>query len=259
MKEDDAKIVPPDRASDLALQAAAAVANLASAFDATTIPGLGAMIGSVAGAVLGGWAVDRKFDRVVAALDQLRYDFDEAKAGLTEVQRTYLRSDQFAELLEVTLRHVSTEPSQEKREIYGAFLRALVRNPGQWDEARLTSDLIAEIDMPGLVLVTAMAALAGKPMKVVTLSSRPSSRVYEGDLSIGNIIERPEEIATYRDVPFSWPVLEEWTHRLREMRVLGYQSSDARGGFGGVHLTELGFMVARWITAVPAAGNGAGA
>jgi hypothetical protein len=246
---DDPRIIRIDRPSDLALEAAAVVANLASAFETTTIPGLGQVVGSVLGAVLGGWAIDRKFDRVIAAMDQFRWDLDEAKASLTEVQRTYLRSDQFEELLEVTLRHVSVEPSQEKRNLYGVFLRTLARNPGEWDEARLTEGLISQIDMPGLVLVTAVAALARGAMKPVTLSSRPSTRVYGADVSISDIIERPEEIAAYREVPFSWPVVQEWGHRLREMRVIGYQSTDARGGFGGMYLSDLGFMLAKWIAA----------
>lgn len=247
MANDDAKIVRPDRAGDLALKAAAVVANFAAAFDTTAIPGLGQVVSAALGAVLGGWASDRQVDRLVAALDELRWDLDETRASLTEVQRSYLRSDQFEELLEMTLRHLSTEPSQEKRRLYGMFLRTLARTPGEWDEARLIEGLISQIDMPGLVLVTALAALAKGPMKTVTLSSRPTTRVYAADVSIGDIIERPEEIAPYREVPFSWPVVQEWAHRLREMRVLGYQSSDGRGGFGGMYLSDLGFMLAKWI------------
>ena len=108
----------------------------------------------------------------------------------------------------------------------------------------MTSNLISQIDMPGLVLV---AALSKSPAgKVSTLSSRPSPRVYVADVSIGDIIERPEEIATYQEIPFPWPVVQEGAHRLREMRLLGSQSSDGRGGFGGLYLTELGFMLAGW-------------
>jgi len=96
----------------------------------------------------------------------------------------------------------------------------------------MTSSLISQIDMPGLVLVAAL--------------SKSPAGVYDADVSIGDIIERPEEIATYQEIPFPWPVVQEWAHRLREMRLLGSQSSDGRGGFGGLYLTELGFMLAGW-------------
>ncbi len=97
--------------------------------------------------------------------------------------------------------------------------------------------------MPGLVLV---AALSKNPANLSTISSRPTTRVYDGDVSIASVIDRPEEVAPYREIPFSWPVVGEWTHRLGELRLLGYQSIDARGGFGSVYLTELGLMLARW-------------
>jgi hypothetical protein len=43
-----------------------------------------------------------------------------------------------------------------------------------------------------------------------------------------------------------WPVVEEWTHRLREKRLIGFSSTDARGGIGGVFMTELGKMLVEW-------------
>lgn len=47
-------------------------------------------------------------------------------------------------------------------------------------------------------------------------------------------------------IDYDWPVVEEWTRRLREKRLIGFGSSDARGDFRGVFLTELGKMLVEW-------------
>jgi len=55
---------------------------------------------------------------------------------------------------------------------------------------------------------------------------------------------KPTEV--FHLINYDWPVVEEWTIRLREKRIVGLSSSDARGGFGGLQLTDLGRSVVEW-------------
>ena len=48
-------------------------------------------------------------------------------------------------------------------------------------------------------------------------------------------------------IPYQWPVVEYWARWLRENRLIGYASHDARGGFGDVAVAELGAFLLRWV------------
>lgn len=127
---DDPDIVPEDKPSDLALDAGAVLANLVPVLD-TAVPGLG----SALGAVLGGWVNERRRQRIVEVLDKLRWDLEEARATIRDVQRDYVRSDDFEELLGRTLRQVADERDERKRTIYGRFLAGAISIPGEpYDE-----------------------------------------------------------------------------------------------------------------------------
>lgn len=127
---DDRDIVPEDRPSDLALDTGAVLANLVPVLD-TAVPGLG----SALGAVLGGWVNERRRQRIVEVLDTLRWDLEEARATIRDVQRDYVRSEGFEELLGRTLRQVADERDGGKRRIYGRFLAGAISSPGEtYDE-----------------------------------------------------------------------------------------------------------------------------
>jgi hypothetical protein len=89
-------------------------------------------IGGPVSAVLGGMSLGRKMDRVKHFLDTLSGDLKDFKSVASE---QYVKTDDFQELLEKTLRRISDERSEEKREIYRLFLSDVIKSPGgSYDE-----------------------------------------------------------------------------------------------------------------------------
>jgi len=155
-------------------------------------------------------------------------------------------SEAFANLVESSALALSRAVREEKRARFRDLLiNAAPLPPGDaaWEETMMVSRLLGQIDAPGLAV---LAAISKSPTNRSTVTAQPSVRVYDADTSVPEILERPEEMGVYHEIPFAWPVVEEWMHRLGGMRLLGYQSSDARGGFGSVYLRDLGLMLVRW-------------
>jgi hypothetical protein len=164
-RSEGSSIVPPDDRKDLALDTASVLANLVTVLDAK-VPGLG----SALGALLGGWAAERKRRRVIEVLDNLRWDLGETRAELSDVQRQYLRTDEFEELLEKTLRQAGEEHSDEKRRLYGAFLKGLILSPGQpYDEQLRFLRVLEELQPDHL-----------RVLRAIVQGRDPKSRIYMG-------------------------------------------------------------------------------
>ena len=111
---------------ETALDVTAAVVNL--------VPLLGGPVATI----LGGLSQDRKFDRVREVILRVALELravQEELGSLSKASEEYVKSEDFQELLEDTLRRVSRERSGEKRRIYGGFLVDAIKSPGQaYDE-----------------------------------------------------------------------------------------------------------------------------
>ncbi len=85
-------------------------------------------LGGPVSAILSGVSFGRKIDRVRNVLSE----FAEALDGLhSEISEEYVRTEDFEELLERTLRLAADERSAEKRSIYARFLADAVESPGE--------------------------------------------------------------------------------------------------------------------------------
>lgn len=94
-----------------------------AAFVASAAPWIGGPISNV----LGGISTGRKFKRVSEALHGLAEDLRNFKS---EVSEKYVKTEDFEELLEETLRRIATERAEEKRRVYRQFLVESIKNPG---------------------------------------------------------------------------------------------------------------------------------
>jgi len=103
---------------------------------ASAIPGLG---GVVAG-VLSEWSAERRYARVREVLEDLALRVANVRS---EVSEAYVKSDEFPDLLDQTLRRVAHERHEGKRRLYAAFLAGALTSPGEpyHDQLRLLRTL----------------------------------------------------------------------------------------------------------------------
>ena len=114
------ELVPSGTRTENALDIAAVVTNV--------VPWIG---GAVA-AVLSGMSFNRKLGRVREVLEGVAEDLKNFKS---EASQAYVKTEEFEELLERTLRQAADERSAEKRRVYKNFLVGAVESPGQsYDE-----------------------------------------------------------------------------------------------------------------------------
>lgn len=109
------EILPVSTREETVLDIASAVSSI--------VPWVGGPVSNV----LSGMSVSRKIDRVREVLITMSEEIREFKS---EVSENYVRSDEFEELLEKTLRQVADERSDEKRHVYAAFLAGDIKSPG---------------------------------------------------------------------------------------------------------------------------------
>ena len=174
------------------------------------------------------------------------------ESTLTEIAEALKDSDaancvsneQFVNLLEAVTPDLSRATDQQRRQRFRDLLLNAAKLPpesSEWSEATLASELLREIDAPGLAILAAVAR-ASKPYPL-TLTSLPEPQLYEDEFDYDNP-SGPQHPLNY-----DWTVVEEWARRLKEMRLLSFQSSNARGGFGGVQFGPLGKFLVRWVIA----------
>ena len=120
MDKDDSRLVPKTTKSESALDVAA--------FIGSAVPWIGGPVSNV----LSGMSWGRKFARVREVLEGLASDLAEFKS---EISEEYVKTEDFEELLEHTLRRVASERNEGKRKIYRAFLTNAIESPGEsYDE-----------------------------------------------------------------------------------------------------------------------------
>jgi hypothetical protein len=167
-----------------------------------------------------------------------------------------VNSEEFVGLLEESLPKIARATSEDVRERFRDLLLNAATLPAgspEWQGAELAGELLGEIDAPGLAILAALGRcpeaarvdFAKSPVPNVSLVSRPVPQVVLGDFDYAN----PGEVRFA--IGYDWSVVEEWTHRLREKRLLHYHSSDGRGGFGNIYLSTLGQLLVRWALADP--------
>lgn len=93
-------------------------------FVSSAVPWIGGPISNV----LSGVSYGRKLSRVKEVLYGVAEDLRELKS---EGSHVYVKTEDFEELLERTLRQAADERNEEKRLIYGAFLTDAIKSPGE--------------------------------------------------------------------------------------------------------------------------------
>lgn len=95
---------------------------------ASTVVGIAPWLGNPLASVLAGMSANRKMRRIREVLVRVSNDVRDLR---TDVQELYVKSEDFEDLLEQTLRAAADERSEEKRQVYGAFLAGAIESPGE--------------------------------------------------------------------------------------------------------------------------------
>jgi hypothetical protein len=192
-------------------------------------------IGSALSQFIFGPLTELRFKRIEKTLAEV------AEAIQHEGAASPFPNEEFVALLEAVMPELARATDEHLRTRYrDLLLKASHLEPGSplWQDATLCAELLRTIEPPG---ITVLGALARSPTERNTLFSKPTSRLFGGEVDLGT---PPEQ---HTPLPYDWLVVEEWVYRLKEKRLIGLSSGDARGGFGGVYLTDLGRFFIEWV------------
>lgn len=143
MPDDDQKIVPKKTKAETALDIAA--------FVGSAVPWIGGPVSNV----LSGRSWGRKFERVREVLEGLSSDLSDFESKISE---EYVKTEDFEDLLEQTLKRAADERNEEKRKIYRAFLTNAIESPGElYDEQIRFLRTFEELQPDHLLVVRALS------------------------------------------------------------------------------------------------------
>ncbi|MDA1258082.1 MAG: hypothetical protein O3C10_09630 [Chloroflexi bacterium] len=146
MTEDVRDLIRTGRIGDTGLTGTAAALS--------AIPVLGGPLSNI----MSGTATSRRFGRVDDTMGEFAQQLERLKVRVNE---EYLKSEDFEEILEQTLRRASEERLKEKRRLYAAFLAgaAVSTNP-DYDRQ---IELLKDIETLRAVDIQVLSAFAGPP------------------------------------------------------------------------------------------------
>lgn len=166
-----------------------------ASFVSSTVPWIGSPVSNV----LSGISFGRKLNRVREVLEGLTVDLQNFKS---EVSEEYVKTEEFEELLEKTLRMAAEEHNEEKRRIYREFLTDAVKSPIEsYDEQLRFLRSLEELQSEHIFVIRALMeepqatnAIMGSPGQTMArrLPEIPRDRIEElvnqlNDLRITNL------------------------------------------------------------------------
>src|SRR5579885_1318772 len=151
-------------------------------------------------------------------------------------------NEDFGNLLQDVAPPLSRSSNEDRRRRFRDLILNATQIPAgdvRWEEVHFASKLLDSIDAPGLAI---LAALVRCKHEHVWIFSQPIPYVHDGEVDVAKhdwrLVAEP-----HHGLQYDWTVIEETVWRLKEMRLIGLGSSDARGGFGAVALMSLGKLL----------------
>lgn len=162
------KGVKPQRSGGELLPAVDKTADMleAGALVSSAFPVLGTAISHV----LTGWSRERQHERIREVINLLD---EQLRATQVAISEDYVRSDEFEDLLDQTLRRVAQERHEEKRRVYAAFLRGAIQDPGHpYHEQLRFLRTLEELQPDHVRIIQAMRQDPGNPAGYISGSIR---------------------------------------------------------------------------------------
>jgi hypothetical protein len=140
--DDEKEVLPATTPQETALDVGALVSSI--------VP----WVGGPVNAVLAGISLTRKINRVREVLVNMAEQIKDVKS---EISEAYVKTEDFQDLLEKTLRQAADERNEEKRKAYAAFLAGDIKSPGQpYDEKLRILRTLEEIQADHIQMLKAL-------------------------------------------------------------------------------------------------------
>ena len=164
-----------------------------SAFVSSAVPWIGGPVSNV----LGGMVTERKIDRVKEVLTGLTEDLENFQS---EVSEEYVKTEEFEDLLDETLRRVARERSENKRQVYRGFLRHTVKlpNDGAYDRRIQILQTLEQVTPGHMTILKALSQTPGDPTNLMTGSPINTIANRAADLSREEIQELVDQTNVLR-------------------------------------------------------------
>jgi hypothetical protein len=226
-------------------------------------------VANVSRALLSGLPyIGPSLDRLIfGGMDELRWkrvermlaDLD-ASLKAREIPPGAVEREEFGDLLERVVPRVYRAESEEKQRRFRELLlrsAALPSGDSEWESARLASELLDQLEAPGITILGALADVASRGEAQIRwwVLASPEPQVFSP----------PEENASHFDTTdlqhalgYAWAVIDTWMRRLVDLRlVTGQRERDT--AWTHVSLTSLGSFLVSWILQNPADRDSTGA
>lgn len=120
-----------------------------ASFISSAVPWIGGPVSNI----LSGVSFGRKLTRVKEVLKGLARDLSDFRS---EASESYVKTEEFEDLLERTLRQAADEQNEEKRHLYKAFLTDAIKSPGEpYDDQHRFLHVLEELQMDHMKLLRA--------------------------------------------------------------------------------------------------------
>ena len=162
-----------------------------ASFVSSAVPWIGGPVSNV----LGGISTGRKIQRVNDLLHEFSDDLRDFKS---EVSEEYVKTEDFEDLLEQTLRRTSEERNEEKRNILKSFLVDAVKSPGEhYDDQLRFLNLLENIYGDHIRI---LQALMETPAQNPGMMGSPSQTLSERlpDMNVNRINELIQQLNDLR-------------------------------------------------------------
>jgi hypothetical protein len=187
-------LLPEEKPKNKMVQSRTETALDLASFMTSAVPWIGGPVSNV----LGGISTGRKFDRVREVLEGVAEDLQNFRS---EVSEQYVKTEQFEELLEETLKRTAGERAEEKRRVYRAFLSQSIKHPGEpYDEQLGVLRTLEQLQPAHLQVLVALDSEPDEDPYAVTGRSR-----FAADLAA--IRSRPALVRSFFRAPsvaYTW-------------------------------------------------------
>ena len=181
---------------------------------------------------------------IYSRLDELRWKrIEKTLNEVAEILRNHgnipALNERFANLLEEILPTIAKETIENKRQAYVSLLvnSATITSDEKEEEAKLIAEILNEL--PSIAL--SILAGANKANGTFSIVSHPVPQVFAGKFDENNY----EEQGVFHKINYQWPIVEEWTRRLKEKRFITY-GSHGKFGYHGAAVMPLGKLINDW-------------